>query len=205
MKRTNVLMLLVIVPATVILMAILMMSDDDMPLPPGMRATTLPAGAILLPEKPVPNTMPSISSMSSADSVTTPSTMPATPSPIMPVEVATPTTQSLDRPPTFFRFQYQSDPKQPVRDWQQIDEITWVETYHGNKKTKYELVGPSDDPKDPGVILTRLPDHGMEVYVPLMSNPDRRLGWRYPEGKKPKDAPANDMPWYTLGTIEEER
>jgi len=202
MKRTNVIMLLILVPATVILMMMLMMSDDDMNLPPGMRGTTLPAGAILLPEKPVPNTMPSMDALTTPS--TMPSTMPAMPSSMTPVEAA-PTTQSLDRPPTFFRFQYLADPKQPVRDWQQIDEITWVETYHGNKKTRYELVGPSDDPKDPGVILTRLPDHGMEVYVPLMSNPDRRLGWRYPEGKKPKDAPANDMPWYTLGTIEEER
>lgn len=116
-----------------------------------------------------------------------------------------PTTNPADRAPEFFVFEYPHDKDNKHREWTRTSETTWTED-DGKRKTKYELVPNTPfDPKDPGIVVTRLPHRDMEVFIPTLDNKDKRLGWRYPKGKEPKNAPpkGEGFDWYTLGTISE--
>src|SRR5207237_1080175 len=89
-----------------------------------------------------------------------------------------PTTNPADRAPSSFWFKYGFDKASPRRDWTRINAKTWEED-DGNQVIRFELVDVKTDPKDPGVILTRLPSRDMEVFIPTLDNTDKRLGWRY--------------------------
>jgi len=118
----------------------------------------------------------------------------------------TATTQPTTRPavPPHFYFTPATGNKKILLEWTQTTEKTWTETVGDQRPSTYQLVGPSRDPKDPGMILVRTPARDIEVYVPTDNNKDRRLGWRYVEGKRPPNAPPNDTEWYTLGTMDAE-
>lgn len=114
------------------------------------------------------------------------------------VPTTSPATQPATAPiatgqPVRFTFQYAFD-KASHREWVRTDDEIWEERYPDGRVTRYRVVGPSPDAKDPGTIVTRLPDHAMEVYIPNLENADRRLGWRYPDKKDQ---------WFTLGQTEE--
>jgi len=114
-----------------------------------------------------------------------------------------PATAPADRAPAAFKLFPATGDTKTANVWKRLDAKTWEE-FDGKRRHRYELVEFDRNPKDPGVILTRLPRRDMQVFLPTLDNPDVRAGWRYPPGKEPPDAPpkGEGFDWYTLGRVE---
>ena len=90
----------------------------------------------------------------------------------------------------------------PESTWTRIDERTWEETREGARPIRFVQIEAPLDVKDPGIVVTRLPHRDIEVFLPTLDNKDHRMGWRYPAGKEPKNAPnKGGFDWYTLGEM----
>ena len=94
-----------------------------------------------------------------------------------------------------------TDKEGPRPTWTRVKDNTWEES--GKRPVRYEQVDAAVDPKDPGIVVERLPRRDIQVFVPTLDNKDRRMGWRYPPGKEPKDVPpmGEGAQWYTLGEM----
>ena len=105
--------------------------------------------------------------------------------------------------PASFKLVPANDKDGPRPTWTRVNDNTWEEQIPGKRPVRYEQVDAPIDPKDPGIVVTRLPHRDMQVFVPTLDNKDRRMGWRYPPGKEPKDAPpkGGGATWYTLGEM----
>ena len=114
-----------------------------------------------------------------------------------------PTTSPAPRLPASFKLVPATDKKAPQPTWTRVNDTTWEETRPGKRPVRYEQIDVPIDPKDPGIVVTRLPQRDIQVFLPTLDNPDRRMGWRYPPGKEPKDAPpkGDGADWYTLGEM----
>jgi hypothetical protein len=67
--------------------------------------------------------------------------------------------------PTAFWFDYEYEPR-GKRLWSKESQGIWVERYPTGQTTRFELMGTGTVDGNSGVIVRRLPDEVMEVFIP---------------------------------------
>ena len=98
----------------------------------------------------------------------------------------------LERPgrqPNHFWFVFLDDNAER-RDWLRLSPETWEERYPNGAVTRYRVIGRINDGGRAGVIVRRMPDETMEVFIPDLgtgSSAEFRV------------APGGD--WHALGQI----
>jgi len=96
-----------------------------------------------------------------------------------------------DHPDIAFWFDYNFTPNPGPRQWKRVDDTQWREIYSDGHFVAFSLVGPSNDPANPGIVVRRQPDTGFDVLIPPIK-----------EGAPFKYRPKSSDAWRTLGILQ---
>ena len=69
--------------------------------------------------------------------------------------------------PNAFWFNYEYDPEgRRLRLWSKESQGIWVERYPTGQTTRYKFIGTGTVDENSGIIVRRLPDEVMDVFIP---------------------------------------
>ncbi|MBM4270595.1 MAG: hypothetical protein FJ139_00310, partial [Deltaproteobacteria bacterium] len=71
--------------------------------------------------------------------------------------------------PNKFYSAYENNPKLK-REWMKLDDSRWIESYPDGTVVAYKVIGSNTVDEQSGVVVRRLPDEKLDVFIPDMGN-----------------------------------
>jgi hypothetical protein len=93
------------------------------------------------------------------------------------------------RQPHRFWFLYLGETNER-REWVHVDRSTWEERYPSGAVMRFRILGRVREGNHAGVVVRRLPDEGLDVFIPDLGSEQ----W-------PQTRFAPDGEWHDLGTM----